>query len=233
MERLHRAASCAISSRLLSCPILLFLSEAHLPPLQVTQTYFVLSSYDRAFRLPTFFPISGLVILGVKLRLCLESFCVHLHTHPFCYFSLAGSLCLPSSHPWSRSFFTVDSTLPSPCSRSDPSLSCKGAALAYLDSLSSPNMAIRTDCSVPFPFGKRGSGLLVYCSCCGTEATLSFSGILIASVFPLNSAPFCKLFDGLGSTNKSVSSLLLLSDSHSVHATLFSLPSFLLPQSSG
>ena len=42
-------------------------------------------------------------------------------------------------------------------------------------------------------------------------------------------ALFCTLFAGLGSTNKSATSLLL-SDSRSVFATLFSPPSFLLPQ---
>ena len=46
----------------------------------------------------------------------------------------------------------------------------------------------------------------------------------------LKSAPFCTLFVGLGSTNKSAISLLLLSDSRSVLATLFSPPSFLLSQ---
>ena len=49
-----------------------------------------------------------------------------------------------------------------------------------------------------------------------------------AQVFPLKPAPFCTLFAGLGSTNKSAISLLLLSDSRSVLATLSSPPSFLL-----
>ena len=49
-------------------------------------------------------------------------------------------------------------------------------------------------------------------------------------VFPLKPAPFCTLLAGLGSTNKSVISLLLLSDSRSVFATLSSAPSFLLSQ---
>ena len=51
-----------------------------------------------------------------------------------------------------------------------------------------------------------------------------------AQVFPLKPAPFCKLFAGLGSTNKSVISLLLLSDSRFVFATLSSPTSFLLSQ---
>ena len=52
-----------------------------------------------------------------------------------------------------------------------------------------------------------------------------------AQVFPLKPAPFCKLFVSLGSTNKSAISLLLLSDSRSVLATLYSPSSFPLPQS--
>ena len=51
-----------------------------------------------------------------------------------------------------------------------------------------------------------------------------------AQVSLLKPAPFCKLFAGLGSTNKSATSLLL-SDSRSVLTTLSSPASFLLPQS--
>ena len=49
-------------------------------------------------------------------------------------------------------------------------------------------------------------------------------------VFPLKPAPLCTLFAGLGNTIKSAISLLLLSDSCSVLATLSSPPSFLLSQ---
>ena len=50
-----------------------------------------------------------------------------------------------------------------------------------------------------------------------------------AQVSLLKPGPFCTLFAGLGSTNKSAASLL--SDSRSVLTTLSALPSFLLPQS--
>ena len=63
LERLHRAASRAITSCLSSSPIPLLLFEASLPPLRVTLTHFPLSSYKRALRLPTSFPISGLARL--------------------------------------------------------------------------------------------------------------------------------------------------------------------------
>ena len=73
LERLHRAASRAITGCLSSSPIPLLLTEASLPPLRVTLTHFTLFSYERALRLPTSFPISGLVRLGVKPRLCRSS----------------------------------------------------------------------------------------------------------------------------------------------------------------
>ena len=59
LERLHRAASRAITGCLSSSPIPLLLSEASLPPLRITLTHFTLSSYERALRLPISFPILG------------------------------------------------------------------------------------------------------------------------------------------------------------------------------
>ena len=50
LERLHQAASHAISGCLLSSPIPLLLSEAPLPPLRVTSTHVARSSYERALR---------------------------------------------------------------------------------------------------------------------------------------------------------------------------------------
>ena len=69
LERLHCAASRAITGCLSSSHILLLLFKASLPPLRVTLTHFTLFSYERALHLPTSFPISGLARLGVKLSL--------------------------------------------------------------------------------------------------------------------------------------------------------------------
>ena len=82
LERLHRAASRAITGCLSSSPIPLLLSEVSLSPLRVTLTHFTLFSYERAFRLPTFFPVSGLARLGVRPRLCRSSWRVLASTHP-------------------------------------------------------------------------------------------------------------------------------------------------------
>ena len=82
LERLHRAASRAITGCLPSSPIPLLLSEASLLPLRVTLTHFTLSSYKRALCLPTSFPIPNLARLGMKPRLCRSSWRAFASTHP-------------------------------------------------------------------------------------------------------------------------------------------------------
>ena len=105
----------------------------------------------------------------------------------------------------------MESTLPTPCSRSDPLLSRQGAALAHLDFLPPHDLVLWTDASVPFLFGKGGSGVLANCSLCGTEATLTVSAGPACSSFSAEACPFCTLFAGRGSTNKSAISLLFFS----------------------
>ena len=133
---------------------------------------------------------------------------------------------------WNLPSFTAESTLSSSCSRSDPPHSRQGAALAHLDSLPPRDLVLWTDGSVPFPFGKSGSGVLANCSLCGTEAILSFSAGPVCSSF---SAEACAILHALCWSRQHhkvchFSSLLLLSDSRSVLATLLSPPSFLLSQ---
>ena len=89
-----------------------------------------------------------------------------------------------------------------------------------------------TDGSVPFPFGKSRSGVLAICCLCGTEATLSFSAGPVCSSF---AAEACAILQALRWSRQRqqvfhFSSLLLLSDSRSVLATLSSPPSFHLLQ---
>ena len=138
LECLHRAASRAITGCLLSSPIPLLLTEASLPSLRVTLTQFTLFSHERALRLPTSFPISGLARLGVKPRLCRSSWRAFASTHPLMLpstCSVEALLACPPCPPWNLPLFTVESTLSSSCSRSDPPHSRQGAALAHLDSL--------------------------------------------------------------------------------------------------
>ena len=235
LERLHRAASRAITGCLSSSPIPLLLTEASLPPLRVTLTHFTLFSHERALLLPTSFPISGLARLGVKPRLCRSSWRAFASTHPLMLPSTCSREALvacPPSLPWNLPSFTVESTLSSPCSRSDPPHSRQGAALAHLDSLPPYDLVLWTDDSVPFSFGKGGSGVLANCSLCGTEATLFFSAGPVCSSF---SAEACAILHALCWSRQHqqvchFSSLLLLSDSRSVLATLSSPPPFLLSQ---
>ena len=197
LECLHQAASRTITGCLSSSPIPLFLSEASLPPLQVTLTQFTLFSYERALRLPTSFPISGLARQGVKPRLCRSSWRAFASTHLLMLPSTSSReaiLACPPCPPWNLLLFTVESTLSSPCSHSDPPLSRQSAALAHLGSLSPHDLVLQTDGSVPFPLGKGSSSVLAICSLCGTEATLSFSAGPVCSSF---SAEACAILPAL------------------------------------
>ena len=141
-------------------------------------------------------------------------------------------LACPPCPPWNLLLFIVESILSSPCSRSDPPLSCRSAALSHLDSLPPHDLVLWTDGSVPFPFGKGGFGVLANCSLCGTETTLSFSAGPVCSSF---FAETCAILHALRWSRQHqqvchFSSLLLLCDSRSVLATLFSPPPFLLSQ---
>ena len=144
--------------------------------------------------------------------------------------SLREALLACTSFPLRNlSSFTVESTVSFPCSRSNPPLARQGAALVHLDSLPPHDLVLWTDGSVPFPFGKGGSGILANCSLCGTEATLSFSAGPGYSSF---SAEACAILHALCWSWQHqqachFSSLLLLSDSRSVLTTLSTFPSFL------
>ena len=185
MKRLHRAASCATTGCLSFSTTPLLLSEASLPPLRVTLNHFTLSSYERALRLPTSFSISGLARLGRKPRLCRSSWRGFASTHPLMLLftsSREALLAWPPFPSLNLPSFTVESTLSSLSSRSDPpSLFYQGAVLAHLDSIPSHDLVLWTDGSVTFVFGKGGYGILANCSLCGTEATLSFSADQVCS----------------------------------------------------
>ena len=96
----------------LASPISLPLSSASRFLLRVTLTRFALSSYNRAFRLPTSVPISGFARLGEKLKIFLvhvQKLSVLLPAHAFsCFppekpFLLALPLLLGAHFPSKRS----------------------------------------------------------------------------------------------------------------------------------
>ena len=102
--------------------------------------------------------------------------------------------------PWNLPSFTVQSTLSTPCSPSDPLF------LAHLDSLPPHDLVLWTDGCVPF--GKGGSGVLPTAFSVALRPLFPFRQAQCVQVFSLKPVPFCMLFAGLGNTNKSAISLL-------------------------
>ena len=193
-----------------------------------TPTHFTLLSYERALRLPTSFPISGLARLRVKprLQIVLESFCIHSPAYASLYTSPKEALlACPPFPPWNLPSFTVESTLSSSCSRSDPPFFRQDAALAHLDSLPLIIWYSGQTALFLFPLAKVVPAFLPTVLSAALRPLFVFQQAQSAQVFLLKPAPFCTLFAGLGSTNKPATSLLL-SGSRFVLATLSSLPSF-------
>ena len=162
----------------------------------------------------------------MKPRLCRSSCRAFASTHPLIPLSTSprrALLAYPLFPPWNLPSFTMESTLLSSCSCSDPPFFRQGAALAHLDSLRSHDLVFWTDGSVPFNFGKGGSSVLANCSLCGTEATLFFSAGPVCLSF---SAEACSILHALCWSQEyqqvcHFSSLLLLSDSRSVLSSVF------------
>ena len=145
-----------------------------------------------------------------------------MSTHPLMLPSTCsreGLLACPLFPPWNLPSFTVESTLSSRCSRSDPPLPHQGAVLTHLDFLLPHNLVLWTDGSVPLAFGKGGFGVL------STEATLCFLAGPVGSSF---SAEACTILHALcwSWQHQQVclfSCLLLLSNSRSVLSSIFPL----------
>ena len=214
MERLHRAASRAITGCLSSSPIPVLLTEASLPPLRVTLTHFTLFSYERALRLPTSFPISGLARLGVKPRLCRSSWRALASTHPLmlpCTCSREALVACTPCPPWNLLSFTVESILSSPCSRSDPLTLAKVRLLPILTL--SPLMIWYSGQTALFLFllARAAPAFLPTALSVALRPLFPFRQAQFVPVFPLKSAPFCTLFAGLGNTIKSAIFLLFFS----------------------
>ena len=209
MERLHRAPSHAISDCLSSSLIPLLLSDASPPPLRVTLTYFTPSSYERALRLPTSFPISGLARFGVKPRLCRSSWRAFASTHQLMLPSTCSRealLACSSSPPWNLLSFTVESTLSYPCSCSDSPYLAK---MRLSRNLTLSHLTIwYFGQTVVFLFHLARAALAYLPTALSVALRLlsPFRPVQYVQVFLLNPAPFCTLFAGLSSTNKPVTS---------------------------
>ena len=100
----------------------------------------------------------------------------------------------PPYPPWNLPSCTVESTLSSSCSRTDPPFSLQDAALVHLNSLPPHNLVIWTDGPIPFPVGKGGFSVLANYSLCGTEATISFYAGSVCSSFLTEACAIQQLF---------------------------------------
>ena len=211
-----------------SSPIPLLLSEASLPPLRVTLIHFTLLSYERALRLPTSFPVSGLTRLGVKPRLCRSSWRAFASTHPLIPpFTSPREVLVACSPfpPWKSPPFPLHApaliSLSLAKVRLSPTLTLFPLMIWY-----SGQTALFLSL-----LAKAAPSYLPTALSVALRPLFPFRQAQYAQVFPLKPAPFCRPdhFAGLGSTNKPAPSLLL-SDSRFVLATLSSAPSFLLPE---
>ena len=206
LERLHRVVSRAITSCLSSSPIPLHLSEASLPLLRVTMTHFTLFPYKRALRLPTSVPISGLTRHGVRPRLCRSSWRAFASTHPLMLPSTSPREALlpcPPCPPWNLPLFLVESTLSTPCSCSDPPPLLPTLTLSPLMIWCFGQTALFL-----FLLARAAPAFLPTALSVALRPVFPFWQAQYAQVFRLKSVPFCTLFAGLDSTNKSAISLL-------------------------
>ena len=100
--------------------------------------------------------------------------------------SCPSHCCVPTCN--TVTFSSDFSCLPSLSSLESAFLHCGVhsflSVLSLTLTLSPPyDLVLWTDGSVPFPFGKDGSGVLASCTLCGTEATLSCSAGPVCSSF--------------------------------------------------
>ena len=99
--------------------------------------------------------------------------------------------CLPPCPPWNLPSFTVESTLSSPCSRSDPPHARQGAALAHLDS--PPLMTWYSGQTALFLFllARVAPAYLPTALSVALRPLFPFRQAQFAPVFPLKPALFC------------------------------------------
>ena len=117
-------------------------------------------------------------------------------------------LAFPPSPPWNLPSFTVESTLFSLHSRSDP-LSRQGAALTHLDSLPPPTIWYSAQTTLfLFLLARAAPTPLSSALFVALRPLFPFQQAQFVQVFLLKPAPFCTLFAGLGNTNKSIISLI-------------------------
>ena len=180
-----------------------------LPLLRVTLTHRAQSSHERAIRLPTSFPISGLARLRVKPRLCRSSWRACAPTHPLMLPSTSPReallACFPSP-PWNLPSFTVESTFSSPWS---PSLAKMWLSLTLTPSTFRSGAWDRRLWS--FSFRQRQLWRTCQLLSLWHWGHSFFSACPVCSSFSAEAYAICMLLAGLGSSNKPATSLLFSS----------------------
>ena len=137
-----------------------------------------------------------------------SSFPLRVTLTDFTLSSYKRALRLPISFPISGLARLEVKPKLSSCSRSVPSLSRQGAALAHLDSFPPYDLVLWTDGSVPFLLARAAPA---YLPTAFSVALRPLQQAQYAQVFLLKPAPFCMLFAGLAITDKSAISLLFSS----------------------
>ena len=198
-------ASRAIIGCLASSPIPLLLSEASLPPLRVTLTHFARLFYKRALCLPNSFPIPGLARLGVKpstFQILLRAFgSIHLliHSSREVLFACPSLLktCLPllRSPPFSPHALVL--TL----------IFVAKVRLLLILTLSHHTLWLSGQMAL-FVLSKTTLTSLPTTYFVAHRSLFPFWQAQYIKIFPLKTAPFCKLSAGLGSTNSAISLFL-------------------------
>ena len=175
------------------CPITLFLTKESPPLLRVTPTHFAMSSYKRVLRLPIAFLILGLARLGMKPRLWRSSWKAFAFTHPLMLFP--SSLCL-------HSLLSLEPTF----------LYCGIDSFLSMLPLN-PLFFGKVHLSLTVTLSLSRSGYLFFPTAhfVALRINFPFRQFQFVQVFPLKSAPFCKLTAGFINTNRSAISLLFLS----------------------
>ena len=136
-------------------------------------------------------------------------------------------LACPPSPPWNLPSFTEESTLSSLCFRSDPPSLAK--VLLSLTLTLSPLTIWCSGQSALFLFlsARASPAYLPTALAVALRPLFPYQQVQYAHVFPLKPVPFCKLFVGLSSTNKSATCYLF---SCCLTFALSSPPSFVLLQ---
>ena len=216
-----------------STPSSLLLLEAQLPPLKLTLEHQVLSSFERALRLPPdFSSLNALATRNVPCRLkkkpSWRSFCSSA-TQSLLSPRETLIICLPFP-PWTATHFTLSPFIPNCISNSTARIQ---SASNRLSSLPPSDIQVWTAGSVPSLFGPGSAGVYVTCSKCNTSYFLSFSIGPIASSFTAETFDLKQGLDWYTShfMTCKFQSVLFLTDSQSALSILSSSLFYLQPES--